>query len=201
MKINLGSGKRKLPQWVNVDADESVRPDVVCRITDYQPDGPVEAVAAIHVLEHLPIGDCVRMCNRIHQWLSTGGRLTVEMPDRAKCFRLAAHPIPKADIAKWDDPAIQGIGGLLGDRPAVHSAWVAWLAEHAAEVLQRVCTGDYTSFLPAQFDSPLENHQHVWSEQGFIAMLRGIGFSFVRAEAPEFHGKRGKRDMRVVAIK
>lgn len=202
LKINLGCGPKSLgPEWVGVDADGSVLPDILCDIMAYEPHRPVDAVAAIHVLEHLKLHDVITLCSNVRKWLEPGGTFIVEMPDREKCFRLAANRMPVGRPAVWDDPPIQGVGGLLGDRPARHGAWVMFLAENASEIVSRVSVGDYESFLPACFNVPLENHRNVWSEKLFADVLRGLGFADVRSESPQFHGKRANRDMRVVATK
>lgn len=56
MKLNIGSGGKKLEGYVNVDAEPMTEPDVVCNIGhDRWPfdDDSVDEVVAEHILEHL----------------------------------------------------------------------------------------------------------------------------------------------------
>lgn len=201
MKVHLGCGRKFWPGWWNVDGSPASVADEVCNLLDYEPRAPVDSCAAIHVLEHLAEDDCRKLVERVHGWLVPGGQFIVEMPDRDKCLLAAqtAHP-PTSGPYLWDHPAIQGLGGLLGDRPAVHEAWVVWLAGNSSTVVSGVLRGDYESFLPQEFNSRFENHRCVWSEHDFSDVMRAAGFR-VSAETPQYHGKRSHRDMRLVGIK
>ena len=56
MKINLGSGGKKLPGYVNVDSQPMENPDVLCDVSkDRWPfeDSTVTEAIASHLLEHL----------------------------------------------------------------------------------------------------------------------------------------------------
>ena len=56
MRLNIGSGGKKLEGYVNVDAEPMTEPDVVCNIGhDRWPfdDDSVDEVVAEHILEHL----------------------------------------------------------------------------------------------------------------------------------------------------
>lgn len=201
MKLHLGSGRKYWPGWHNVDLHaEKVDEQIDIRDVDY-PRASVSQAAAIHVLEHLTRDECLDLCRRCLRWLRPGGTLQVEMPDREKCLKLLRFGKVN-DPPAWDDPGLQGLGGLMGDRPARHAEWVRWLSDHRKTItryatLQRV--GDVST--PDQFEIPGERHRYVWAEPEFADALRGIGYREVRVEKPRHHGKRDWRDMRVVGVK
>ena len=55
MKLNLGSGNRKLPGWFNVDMDPTTNPDKVMDVNKKFPfeDNSVDEVLASHLIEHV----------------------------------------------------------------------------------------------------------------------------------------------------
>lgn len=56
LRLNLGCGSRKLPGFLNVDKFSACTPDLVVDLESLPwpwPDNSVEAVAMVHVLEHL----------------------------------------------------------------------------------------------------------------------------------------------------
>lgn len=72
MKINLGSGSKKYPDYVNIDSDERSNPDYVIDIEkDKLPfeDNSVDHVLAHHILEHLGDGffHCMQELYRVCQ--------------------------------------------------------------------------------------------------------------------------------------
>jgi SAM-dependent methyltransferase len=70
MKINLGSGSKRIPDYLNVDIDAGSNPDYVVNLeTDKLPfeDNTIDAVIAHHVLEHLGEGflNCIKELYRV----------------------------------------------------------------------------------------------------------------------------------------
>lgn len=56
MRLNLGSGGRKFPDWINVDKFPTCGPDQVVDLEQFPwpwPDNAVDEVRMYHVLEHL----------------------------------------------------------------------------------------------------------------------------------------------------
>ena len=55
MKINLGSGNRKIKDWINVDSDKSTNPDIVADLNKKFPfkDNSVSTVYCSHLIEHV----------------------------------------------------------------------------------------------------------------------------------------------------
>lgn len=70
MKLNIGSGSKRYPGYINVDADAGSNPDYVVDLeTDKLPfnDSSVDHILAHHVLEHLGDGffHCIREMYRV----------------------------------------------------------------------------------------------------------------------------------------
>lgn len=70
MKINLGAGSKRYPEYVNIDSDSGCNPDFVVDIeTERLPfeDSSVDCVIAHHILEHLGDGffHCVQELYRV----------------------------------------------------------------------------------------------------------------------------------------
>lgn len=70
MKLNLGSGSKRYPDYKNIDVDAGSNPDYVVDIeTDILPfpDNSIESVLAHHILEHLGDGffHCIQELYRI----------------------------------------------------------------------------------------------------------------------------------------
>jgi hypothetical protein len=72
MKINIGSGTKKFPGFINIDSDPGCNPDHIVRLgVDKLPfdDNAVNEVIAHHVFEHIGDGfffflkDLYRVCN------------------------------------------------------------------------------------------------------------------------------------------
>lgn len=70
MKLNLGSGTKRYPNYINIDSDYKSSPDYVLNLeTDKLPfdDNSVEHVLAHHILEHLGDGfiHCLKELYRV----------------------------------------------------------------------------------------------------------------------------------------
>ncbi|MEI6420605.1 MAG: methyltransferase domain-containing protein [Lentisphaerota bacterium] len=70
MKINIGSGSKRYPDYINIDSDSGSNPDYVVDIEkDPLPfaDDTVDAVLAHHILEHLGDGffNCIQELYRV----------------------------------------------------------------------------------------------------------------------------------------
>ena len=84
MKLNLGSGGKKLPGWVNVDAQALEEPDVVCDLSgDRWPweDSSVDEVFASHVIEHIAPGEpFFQFMRELWRVCKPGATVTVVLP-------------------------------------------------------------------------------------------------------------------------
>ena len=83
MKINLGSGKRKMTGFINIDIQERVNPDLILDITKGLPydDSTVEEVRAFDFLEHIPLGKTIEVIEDIWRVLIPGGIFESFTPD------------------------------------------------------------------------------------------------------------------------
>lgn len=75
MKLNLGSGYRKLTNYVNIDNRPECDPDLLHDLTDPLPyeESSIDEVRAVDILEHIPIGRTVGLIGEIWRVLKPGG--------------------------------------------------------------------------------------------------------------------------------
>lgn len=88
MRLNLGSGKKRILGYTNVDIDPGCEPDILCDIL-FLPmeEGTVEEIMAIHVFEHLWLIDIPIALREWKRVLVPGGKLVLEMPCLDKIVR------------------------------------------------------------------------------------------------------------------
>ncbi len=82
MKINLGSGKRKMEGFINIDNQRRVHPDIVCDIAVGLPfkDNAVEEVVALDFIEHLERKEVLGLMNEIYRVLKPRGKFYHRTP-------------------------------------------------------------------------------------------------------------------------
>ena len=94
IKLNIGSGDKKMYGFVNVDLREETDPDVICDVTKiHEKFSNVDLIYACHVLEHFPKKASTHFENSwsvaLKSWftaLKPGGVLRIAIPDfRAVC--------------------------------------------------------------------------------------------------------------------
>ncbi|HUS88459.1 MAG TPA: class I SAM-dependent methyltransferase [Desulfosporosinus sp.] len=75
MKLNVGSGFRKIEDYVNIDNRESVKPDVVADLSVGFPfkSDSIEEVRAHDFLEHIPLGKTIGAIEEIFRVLKPDG--------------------------------------------------------------------------------------------------------------------------------
>jgi len=80
VKINVGSGKRYITEFLNIDVEERYHPDLIAdfRTLTYS---DVEEVHARHLLEHFGRDEAIKVLKQWHSWLKVGGLLLLEVPD------------------------------------------------------------------------------------------------------------------------
>jgi SAM-dependent methyltransferase len=82
------------PEWqeVRLDVDPSVKPDILCSMTDMSPvpDASVDAVYSSHNLEHLHHHEVSLALREFLRVLRPGGQLLITLPDLQKIAELVA---------------------------------------------------------------------------------------------------------------
>ena len=75
MKLNLGCGYRKLPDYINIDNRAEVEPDLVFDVIQGLPyeDGSIEEIAAYDFLEHIPPDNVIKVIEDIWRALKPEG--------------------------------------------------------------------------------------------------------------------------------
>lgn len=81
-KIHLGCGKVRLPDWLNVDLNDGDAVDLNENILEIQfAPGTVKEIYACHVIEHLDLAQCIALLTSCYNWLCSGGKLSLAVPD------------------------------------------------------------------------------------------------------------------------
>jgi len=88
MKLNLGSGKKRIEGFTNVDIlPWDGNTDILWDLTNVPyrfVTEPVEEIVAIEVLEHISFRDTMKVLKEWYRILKPGGRLVVQVPDCGK---------------------------------------------------------------------------------------------------------------------
>lgn len=83
LRLQLGSGRRQKPGWINVDLAFGAPVDLAWRLPRRLPfaSGTVETIFHEHLLEHLPLERAVSLLDECHRLLRLGGILRIGVPD------------------------------------------------------------------------------------------------------------------------
>lgn len=83
MKINIGSGRKKLYGWTNIDQSPEVYPELFMDVTkEFNfPENSLDFVYNEHFIEHIYYEDAVNLCTKIYASLKPNGVLRVATPD------------------------------------------------------------------------------------------------------------------------
>ena len=87
MLINIGSGTRSQPGWVNIDGFKDNNVDVLCDIRTKLPflDNSVRGIFCEHVLEHIDYDEDVpTFLAECHRVLKPGGTIRIIVPDAGR---------------------------------------------------------------------------------------------------------------------
>ena len=137
LRLNLGSGERPLPGFVNVDTlADAPGVDVVADVTQRLPfdDGSAELIYAVHLLEHVATDRVPEVLADWRRVLRPGGVLMVAVPDLDAIARILV------DRAGWftppHNPWLGAIYGGQKDEWDFHKTgftapWLAHLLENA----------------------------------------------------------------------
>lgn len=90
MNINYGCGENKLEGFVNVDIEESTKPDLVCDLRrgpfPYENDS-VDKIYMIHCIEHVEFDKWPLIFNEFYRVLKLGGELLLAYPEFSVCAK------------------------------------------------------------------------------------------------------------------
>jgi len=107
LSVNIGSGGRGLPGWINIDArarhaDQYIAYDVRRRLPFA--DGSVARILAEHVIEHLDFpGDVPGVLAEFHRILRTGGVARIVVPDAERYLQAyVERSRKKFAVLGWD---------------------------------------------------------------------------------------------------
>ena len=89
MKLNLGCGNSKLEGYINIDCDETVKPDQVINICSFLPweTDSIEKILFLHTIEHLEKRLYPTIFSELHRILQPDGLLILAYPEFEKCAR------------------------------------------------------------------------------------------------------------------
>jgi len=84
IRLNLGAGSSRIPGYLSVDVESSVKPDVVCNFTkDRLPykDNEVQEILFFHTIEHIERKYHKFILSEIHRVLRSDGILLISYPE------------------------------------------------------------------------------------------------------------------------
>lgn len=83
MKLNLGSGKRPIKGWINVDLNPKQNPDMMFSVSKYPypiKNDSVNEIMASHLLEHFTNIQHVEFLNEIYRICKNKAKVTTRVP-------------------------------------------------------------------------------------------------------------------------
>lgn len=89
-KLNIGCGCAKIEDYINIDCDPSVKPDIILDITTHPlpfEDKSIDEVTMFHTIEHINRKNHQAVLAEVNRALKLGGTFIVSFPDGEKCVR------------------------------------------------------------------------------------------------------------------
>jgi predicted SAM-dependent methyltransferase len=106
IRLNLGSGDKPIPGYINVDIASSrggKRPDIEddVRILSTIEESYADEILAVHLIEHIDRWEVLDVLVRWNKILKPGGKLVIETPNLiAACKALLENPLKGARPGK-----------------------------------------------------------------------------------------------------
>lgn len=96
MKLHLGCGNLKLPNFTNVDIRETEATDLIENVAELSSikNGSASLIYASHVLEHFSRSEYLEVLKRWYEVLTVGGKLRLSVPDLKKVFYQYSKGMP-----------------------------------------------------------------------------------------------------------
>ena len=97
MRLNLGCGKRKLKGYIGVDLNEKTNPDIVDNmiLLNTIQVNTVDEIKIQESFEHISYEDAIKGLKRWYEVLKINGRISIEVPDIYKCFKMIKSKNPE----------------------------------------------------------------------------------------------------------
>lgn len=92
MKLNIGSGNRKLNGYINLDKSKNANPDVICDLElgklPYD-DESISEIVATHILEH--VQNIIPLMNECYRVLKKDGCMRIIVPQNEGTWADPTH--------------------------------------------------------------------------------------------------------------
>lgn len=135
MKLNIGSGKRSIAGFKNVDAVKRPGVDIVAKADRIGvPTASVDEIHAIHIWEHFYRWECDDVIREWKRIMCLGARLVMELPNFRKCCENFLNPPPQP-VKHPDQLTYWGVYGDPRDKdPFMTHRW-GWTPETLEDFL------------------------------------------------------------------
>lgn len=89
MKLNIGCGRRKRKDYINIDINKKFHPNISTDVTKGLPfeDNSIQQILVIHFLEHLFYIQVEPFLNECYRVLKHEGVIEIEVPDIIKAAK------------------------------------------------------------------------------------------------------------------
>jgi predicted SAM-dependent methyltransferase len=94
IRLNLGCGSNKIRNFINIDIEESCKPDLIHDFVHKKlpyKDNSVSEVVLSHVIEHISRRFHKGFLREVHRVLKPGGVFFVAYPEFTECYKNWAH--------------------------------------------------------------------------------------------------------------
>lgn len=145
MKINLGSNKYLLKEFINIDKEKFEGVDLICDIKDGLPyeDNSIEEIYAGHFIEHLTIRNAIKVLEDCKRVLKPNGIITITIPDFEKILeQFDFEEANKMIVANYEDmPSIcpNKIGNLSDNHLSI------WNEKYLIQILKKIGFNNITA--------------------------------------------------------
>lgn len=88
LKLNIGAGTEKVDDFLNVDAEPTTKPDILCDITKTKlplKSGTVDEIIFFHCIEHLPKNRHKHVLLEMWRVLKPGAQILISYPEFTSC--------------------------------------------------------------------------------------------------------------------
>jgi SAM-dependent methyltransferase len=128
-KLNLGCGQFKKEEYINLDKDPQLDPDVLHDLNQFPypfSDSSFDLIEADHVLEHLE--DPFLVMKELHRILKSNGRLIIKTPHFSRGF---THPDHKRGFDVTFPYYFRSSfkGGYIGAEFSLEKLRLTWFAQ------------------------------------------------------------------------